>query len=508
MQTVTSQAIALAAILVTPGVAHSIPDWGALTPYHEVSSFGASGGIPQGCRLSQAHVLHRHTERYPTSYFLEGGQAEVLADKIATYQSAHPDTTFATGPLAFLNEWQYIFAGGGTNTLLPSGTTTAHAAGAAFWSQYGRLLYDVGTEDPFWREGLNVSAKLVFRTTSEERIVESAKWWLNGFFANADATSAEDQYSLVILPEGPGLNNTLAPYDVCEGDMTEGETSLTHDFIPRFTSSALERFSAYLPESFNLTALDIYAMMTLCPFETSALGAPSPFCALFTDQEWKDYDYASDLHFYGDYGFGSPSGRAQGIGYVVELATRIAGEHLHKGDVGINYTYDNNEATFPTQQAVYMDMAHDDTIISVLTALGLAQFKEGPAGLSGKVDHAPEHRFRTKDITPFGARLVAEIWSCSSNNSNTADFTALQPVLYRNPGVEEVAGGTDYIRFVLNGGPVALEGLSGCEDAVNGFCPLEGFLGGIAELKEQAQYDYACGAGYTAEGQVADGVPV
>lgn len=180
MQTVTSQAIALAAILVTPGVAHSIPDWGALTPYHEVSSFGASGGIPQGCRLSQAHVLHRHTERYPTSYFLEGGQAEVLADKIATYQSAHPDTTFATGPLAFLNEWQYIFAGGGTNTLLPSGTTTAHAAGAAFWSQYGRLLYDVGTEDPFWREGLNVSAKLVFRTTSEERIVESAKWWLSG----------------------------------------------------------------------------------------------------------------------------------------------------------------------------------------------------------------------------------------------------------------------------------------------------------------------------------------
>ncbi|KAJ5817495.1 phytase [Penicillium robsamsonii] len=513
MLTFTSPAIALAAIFlnsgstVGPSEAHPVPTWGALTPYHEASSFGASRGVPQGCRLSQAHVLHRHTERYPTSYFLEGGQVEVLASKVASYKSEHPNTGFATGPLSFLNDWDYVFVGGGTNTLLSSGTATAQAAGAEFWSRYGRLLYNAGSDNLFWQESLNVfpngtaRPKPVFRTTSEKRILESARWWLNGFFADGDATSAHDHYNLLVIPEGPGLNNTLAPYDVCSGDMTEGEKALTEDFIPLFTASALTRLSSLLPSEFNLTALDIYAMMNLCPFETTALGASS-FCALFTEQEWKDYDYASDLHFYGDYSFGSPSGRAQGIGYVVELSARISGELLHRGDVGINYTYDNNEATFPIHQPVYMDMAHDDTIISVLTALGLEQFKEGPDGLFGAVEHAPEHTFRVRDVTPFGARLIAEIWSCG----NATDFTNLEPVLYHNLPDED-DGAKDHIRFVLNGGPIALDGLSGCEEAVNGFCELKGFLGGIAELKKQAQYDYACSGDYKVEGQVENGVP-
>jgi 3-phytase len=256
-----------------------------------------------------------------------------------------------------------------------------------------------------------------------------------------------------------------------------------------------------MSSGFNLTSSHVFAMMSLCSYEFAALGG-SRFCSLFTEQEWEDYEYAADLQFYGGYGFGAPSGRAQGIGYVVELGARLEGRLVHKGDVGINYTYDNTEASFPLHQPVYMDMAHDTTIISVLTALGLNTFKE-PNGLSAAVEHSPPHRFRVSEITPFGARLIFEVWTCQ----NDTNFNDLSPVLYTNPDLSSAQNTSNYIRLVLNGAPVSLDGLSGCLRAVNGFCRLGSFLGDIPKLKEQAQYDFACGGNYTRGKQVADGTP-
>jgi len=42
---------------------------------------------------------------------------------------------------------------------------------------------------------------------------------------------------------------------------------------------------------------DILAMSQLCPFQVNALGY-SPFCDLFTEKEWMDFNYARDLATY------------------------------------------------------------------------------------------------------------------------------------------------------------------------------------------------------------------
>lgn len=63
------------------------------------------------------------------------------------------------------------------------------------------------------------------------------------------------------------------------------------------TTARLQRFV----RGVDLTTTDTYAMQSLCAYETVALGF-SAFCGLFTEQEWKGYEYSlgrvSRCHLY------------------------------------------------------------------------------------------------------------------------------------------------------------------------------------------------------------------
>ncbi|OXV10963.1 hypothetical protein Egran_01276 [Elaphomyces granulatus] len=478
--------------------------WGSLSPYKDAEGFNLPKGYPQGCELSQVHILHRHAQRYPTSSPLDGIGMVNFAGKVANYSKAHPNTAVGKGELGFLSTWAYMLS---RDLLLTIGASTEATAGATFWTNYGRLLYRSGPGVAGWNQSLNVYPNgtarptPVFRTTSQARILESARWWLSGFFGNTGANSSYDQYNLVIIPEIEPFNNTLASYDSCPGDENEGNKDVV-TFVNKYTQAAIARLGALLPSDFNLTASDILAMQNLCAYEYAALGA-SAFCSLFTEQEWEDFEYHIDLQFYGDYGFGSPAGRAQGIGYVLELAARLNAQLITSSDTSINYTYDNNVAQFPLHQPFYMDMTHDDIIVSVLTALGLDYFKYGPNGLPGTVDHAPKRSFDLNHIAPFGARLYTEVWTCP----NSVSLDNLAPVIYQNPNVSSTSNSTSYIRFVLNGAPLPMDGLLGCENSANGFCPVRNFTSGIPSLKGDAMYQYTCFGNVTTGHQVGDGHP-
>ncbi|THC87857.1 hypothetical protein EYZ11_012695 [Aspergillus tanneri] len=200
--------------------------WANLSPYKDAEGFGVPKGVPQGCELSQVHVLHRHAERFPTSSPLDGAGMSDFASKLVNYSKAH-GVTVAKGPLEFLNNWEYVV---GEDTLMENGAATEDTSGANFWVKYGRLLYRADRDNvAAWNQSLNVYAngtarpKPVFRTTSQDRILESARWWLSGFFGNSSAHNSEDQYDLVIIPETTGFfNNTLASYVSCPGDLTAG----------------------------------------------------------------------------------------------------------------------------------------------------------------------------------------------------------------------------------------------------------------------------------------------
>lgn len=156
--------------------------WANLSPYKD-ADFGLSKGVPQGCELSQMHVLHRHAERYPTDYPLDGEGMQDFATKLTNYSKAHAGKKVTSGPLKFLNDWEYVI---GEDTLMETGAATEATSGAHFWIKYGRLLYRPDRDNvAAWNESLNVwpngdaRPKPVFRTTSQDRILESARWWLS-----------------------------------------------------------------------------------------------------------------------------------------------------------------------------------------------------------------------------------------------------------------------------------------------------------------------------------------
>src|SRR5690606_6693916 len=62
------------------------------------------------------------------------------------------------------------------------------------------------------------------------------------------------------------------------------------------------RLQGLIDGDLDLTLSDVNLMPYLCGFESQITGRLSPFCDVFTDEEYKMYQYSNDLRYY--YGIG------------------------------------------------------------------------------------------------------------------------------------------------------------------------------------------------------------
>ncbi len=234
----------------------------------------------------------------------------------------------------------------------------------------------------------------------------------------------------------------------------------------------------------------LYCLLTL---KQVAYGY-SRFCELFTYDEWVGFGYSVDLGFYGSNSFGSPVGRAIGIGYQQEVVARLKNHTLGYSGSQINITLDSNTETFPLNQSLYLDFSHDTNIISILTAFGLKQF----AGHLDPSAYPGEHNFTVSHLTPFGARLDIEI-------IRTPKPLAADRSKYLD-GRE-----TKYVHFVLNQRTVPLGwSLPECDAArVDGWCEFDAFLRAQDRMPGLAKFETACFGNFPIGGYGAytDGAP-
>ncbi len=133
-----------------------------------------------------------------------------FASKVTNFTKAHPDAHF-TGPLSFLNSYQYELI---YSLLTGHGASTEFNAGVTFWNRYGRTLYNatVGqvAYNAIYQNG-TARRKPVLRTTSQSRIWNSEINWALGFFGTSFQTVPDPTlagftapYDVVIIPEGTG----------------------------------------------------------------------------------------------------------------------------------------------------------------------------------------------------------------------------------------------------------------------------------------------------------------
>ena len=134
-------------------------------------------------------MVHRHGSRYPE---FSGRAAErTLGKKI---MDAKGNFT-ARGPVEFLNDWQFLL---GAEILVPMGKQELFASGTLHYYQYGHLYPNNGS-------------KIIARSTTQRRMVESAEYFLAGFFGLGWAQNA----TLELVIEWDGFNNTMAGYKAC-----------------------------------------------------------------------------------------------------------------------------------------------------------------------------------------------------------------------------------------------------------------------------------------------------
>ncbi|KAH8894638.1 histidine phosphatase [Thozetella sp. PMI_491] len=482
--------------------------WGQISTYADNSEdyFGVNDvGLPAGCGIEQAHLLHRHAQRFPTSSYDDGINNEAFAAKVLNWTTTNPSKSFA-GPLAFLNTYKYIM---GESYLTGIGAVTEFASGVDFWNRYGRILFNATAGQVAYNASFTngtARPKPVLRTTGQSRIENSQISWALGFFGPSFQLSPVPSlanwtapFEVVVIPEGGTENNTLASYDSCINSDAEpfvelGDMDL-EKYLPRYLGVATQRLQKYAPAGFNLTVNDTYAMQSICAYETGYIGQ-SQFCGLFTLDEWAGFENTLDTEYYYDYAYGNPTGRAQGIGYLQELTARLTNQLITVSNSSINVTIDNNTKDFPLGQKFYADFTHDDIIISLLTAMSLDYIRDPPTLTQWPPN--PNRRFVLSHLTPFGARLVTEVIGCNST-SPTAETAASTIYHAGDNGYSVASASHKFVRMRLNHGILPLHTIrgGGCAGRTDGLCALEDFLASQSNATAMANYQFACFGNYT-----------
>jgi len=431
---------------------------GSLSPYFS-ADFGIDNAqrlvTPEAangtCNLTQVHILHRHGSRYPTS----GSPTEKVAELLRTHKRGK-DGLWFDGPLAFLNNYEYRV---GSELLVPLGRAQLYNSGVKAATDYGRLA----------AEDLKADRPLFLRAGSQQRIVDSAIAWADGFWGN----SWLNKTNLEIQIEERGFNTTLAPNFACSAAV---DAFQVQNWVDQYLSNTTMRLQEHVHGA-QLTPALVYGMQQLCSYDTVAFGH-SDFCGLFTEQDWRGYEFAWDQAFYNNHGPGSPVGPAMGLGWVNEvcldrlLLTKLVARMTRMGwesltQTSENATLNSNPALFPLDRAIYADFTHDSVLTSVLATLQLKEFGIAPS-LSDE-----RRAFRSSLIVPFAARLVVEVWRCPTS-----------PLVKRRVPVP-LGPERSYVRLKLNDAIVPLRQLPPCEDRADGLCDLDHFYAAIGERNDK-----------------------
>ena len=296
--------------------------------------------LPDGCNVTFVQILSRHGSRDPT--FLKTLTYASLVERIKT--NAH---TFPTA-YSFLKDFNYTL---GSDQLTHFGQKELHYSGRKFYHRYEALA---ASSIPFVRAG------------GQERVVQSAMSFTQGFhMAKLEDTPNDDSdnypYPILEIREDPESNNTLH-HSLCnafeEDDLGSDAQQVWLDiFAPPITDRVNRDLSGV-----NLTSMDTVHLMDLCPFHTVATesGSLSPFCSLFTELEWQQYDYFQSLGKYYGYANGNHLGPTQGVGFANELIARMTKSPV-QDHTSVNQTLDSSNATFPLSSEVvlYADFSHD-----------------------------------------------------------------------------------------------------------------------------------------------------
>ncbi|KAL8958149.1 MAG: hypothetical protein Q9193_004735, partial [Seirophora villosa] len=411
--------------------------------------------------------MSRHAERYPTS-----AAGDHSIGMLALLHRIKASNVTLKGHLEFVNDWQYFSLEPSahhdqlTTTGPYAGTLSAFAAGTKLRTLYLSLLSTPPVPN----------FPLHFWASDCVRVIETARYFATGFLGldwdSSSLKTAAAKAQLHVIPETPDRGaDTLTPGDTCLKYRQDMQTG--HDYgliqLSKFRSTYLPaiaaRFQAQNP-GIRFTDEEVYSMQEMCGFEILVRGS-SPWCDVFTQEDWLDFEYARDVIHYYRAGPGNRFGPVMGW-----LWLNATAELLSTGP----------EAT----GGFFFSFVHDGDIMPMLAALDLFPTEEY---LPVTRRAASSRAWRTSQITPMNGRIIFERLTCNSASLNTS-----------KGGADSGAAMEHFIRINVNDGIVALPT---CASGPGSSCPLKDFLTLVRRRGEEVgDFRTTCGLDADAPGRI------
>jgi len=380
-----------------------------ISPYFDSNNDELNPNIPSTCEIEKSAYLIRHGSVYVDDY----DYYHFIKPFLKRLNKSLNMIKYKSSKLSFLSKWISPISNEKEEIekLTKSGILESYELGIQLSYRYSNILSKE-----------NKSSFHIWASSSQ-RTKQTAFGIFSGLF-----TGKKSNHQIISISEDKDRGaNSLTPTKTCQKFNSSKGSKEANIWLKYYTKPILKRFNSII-QNFQFLPNDILAMQQLCGYETVIRGQ-SPFCRLFSSEEWISFEYYFDIKYHYELGYGNNLSPYLGIHWVKSMT-----------DILSKSNYSN--------QNLYISVVHREMLPVVLVSLGLYNQSEYLQFTLNQINN--DRIWKLSNIIPFLGRIQLERFTCSSIDYNGS-----------------------FIRIIVNSKPKTIPG---CSQGPGDSCPLQHFI--------------------------------
>ncbi|OBT65129.1 hypothetical protein VE03_04756 [Pseudogymnoascus sp. 23342-1-I1] len=386
---------------------------------------------PAECSVDMVAFTSRHGSRYPDPGSYSGWVA--LQSKIQSAPSFK-----AHGPLSFISTWKPALRNPDLelSQISLGGYKELYDMGYTYRTRYPQL----------YSENQTFVAWANMYQAYQPRVIDSARLFVRGY-VGPNATTLGSVYVLNNTDQR-AVANSLAPSDLCPmyHDNSGGINATIWNNI--YLPAVAARLNALTTPhgALNFTASDVSQFPVLCGFESQITGTTSPFCALFTKDELRSFEYAQDIRYY----YGTGPGAVKNDTFMLPFLSAVIERFVD----GPDKEYKSNSSAPYRLSPLIATFTNDGQINQLASSIGV--FDDEPPLPPTHIPHG--QKYIASHFVTMRGTITFERLTCGG-------------------------AGEPYVRILLND---AVYPIVGCDSGPGRSCPLVQYQKIVAKKQNES----------------------
>lgn len=404
---------------------------GTKTPYRFIANYNDSPLEYAGCTPKKIWLVIRHGTRYPGKEYVRS-----MIKKLPELQQlildsyAKNETQLIDDVATLLSEWKVTFTEDDIKNLTEEGENEMIDLAERYQSRFPSLMPEVYDNQTY-----------KFKYTATQRTEQSAKNFATGLFGRQNSHKVQylkAEHRDPILRFYKGCQRWRLEVDKNPDAQIEKEKFVRSKIYTKMLQDVSKRIGHQI--DYETASL----MYMLCKFETAwNVDAESPWCKMFSLDDFNVFEYTEDLEKYWIDGYGYKLNYEQACPALRDM-------------------FDFFASTEGPLVSAYF--THSGTILKLLASLGVARDKQHLTHDQFSV-YADARAWRTSIIDAFGSNIGFVLYNCTS----------------------ELGLSSPSILFMHQERPLPLPG---CPS--NGPCPLTFMKASYPDNEEECPFDAMC----------------